>query len=76
MKRVYLTDVGFKKHQEELKWIEEVHLPEVQRKLNELRKNGDTKSAQYKKMKDERDFYQKQVLILQDILDTAKLIGK
>jgi transcription elongation GreA/GreB family factor len=72
---IYLTDVGFTKLREELRWIEKVHLPITQHKLEESRKCGDTKSSDYKKVKDERDFYKSRMFELQNVLETAKLIS-
>ncbi|MGG4217277.1 hypothetical protein ABEW32_03485 [Paenibacillus jamilae] len=67
-----LTVKGVKKIKEELEYVISSKLPEVEQRLELIRKHGgDIKDAT-----EERDFYKGRIPYLENMLATAKIIGR
>lgn len=70
-----LTKAGYKEKEERLRYLTEVHLPEVQKQLSEARKQGDlSENADYDAAKAEQDKTEREIAEIQILLNNAEII--
>lgn len=70
-----LTKAGYKEKEERLRYLQEVHLPEVQRQLSEARKQGDlSENADYDAAKAEQDKTEREIAEIQILLNNAEVV--
>lgn len=75
--RVVLTREGYKKLEEELKYLKSVKRKEVAEKINHALSFGDlSENAEYEAAKDEQAFIEGRILTLEEKLQKAVVVGE